>query len=239
MNNGYKYLDSQYIDDYPRPKTGMIKTDYENAQNLKEYALNYLAKVEISEAVYTINIVDLSVLTKYAAEKFAMGDVITVYDKKLNLKVKTRIKKIHRDYCNPDATQVEIANTTKTLTDFLRDIQENLSELVEKISITQLMVFNYLLNSRADDGFAYWQNDGWEVDNTVGFSGTSSFRAIGSLGIAKTLTQIIYPAHRENYVLSLRAQVKDIIKGEQAKVGVEIVIKYDDESEEEFFLSLI
>ncbi len=239
VNEGNAFLDSQYIDNYPRPKVGVILTQRENARNLKEYALNYLSLVEIPKVTYRIGIVDLSVLTKYAAEKFAMGGVVTVYDKKLNLKVKTRIKKIRRDYCNPDATQVDIGNAAKSLSDFLQDMQQNLSEMVEKTDIAQLMVFNYLLNSRGDDGFAYWVNDGWEIDNTIGFSGWSSFRAIGELGVSKTLSQIIYPANRENYVLSLRSQSKDIAMGPSGKVGIEVIVGYEDGSEEIFFLSLI
>lgn len=239
-NDGYKYLDSEYVDDYPRPKIGELKTERTNAQNLKEFALNYLAEVEVPKITYSLDIVDLSVLTKYAAEKFAIGDIITVYDKELNLKVKTRVKKIpRRDYCHPEDSQIEIGNIVKSLIDFLLEQQEELSEFVERINIARLMVFNYLLNSRADDGFAYWQNDGWEIDNTVGFSGSSSFRAIGALETSKTLTQIIYPAHRENYVLSLRSQAENIVKGPLAKIGVEIIVGYEDETEEEFFLSLI
>jgi len=239
VNNGYKYLDSERINDYPRPKIGELKTERENAQNLKEFALNYLAEVEIPKVTYSLDIADLSILTKYAAEKFAMGDIITVYDKELNLNIKTRIKKIARDYCHPEDSQTEVGNIVKSLTDFLLEQQEELSEFVERVNIARLMVFNYLLNSRADDGFAYWQNDGWEIDNTVGFSGSSSFRAMGELGVSKILSQTIYPAHRENYVLSLRAQTENIEKGELAKVGIDIIIGYEDETEETFFLSLV
>ncbi len=211
VNNGLKYLDSSRINDYPRPKIGPLFTQRENAQNLKEFALNYLAEVEIPEVTYSLDIVDLSVLTKYAAEKFAMGDIVTVYDKELGLNIKTRIKKVIRDYCYPEDSQTEIGNIVKSLTDFLLEQREELSELVERIKIAQLMVFNHLLNSRADDGFAYWVNDGWEIDNTVGFTGPSSFKAIGVLETSKTLTQTVYPAHRESYVLSLRSQVENIL----------------------------
>lgn len=239
VNNGLKYLDSSRINDYPRPKIGTLFTQRENAQNLKEFALNYLAEVEIPKTTYSLNITDLSTLTKYSAEKFAIGDIITIYDKKLGLNIKTRIKKITRDYCHPEDSRIEVGNIVKSLTDFLLEQQEELSELIERIKIAQLMVFNHLLNSRADDGFAYWANDGWEIDNTVGFTGPSSFKAIGVLETSKTLTQIVYPAHRESYVLSLRSQTENIVEGASPKIGIEVIVGYEDETEETFFLSLI
>ncbi len=105
-------------------------------------------------------------------------------------------------------------------------------------SLSDLMVFNYLLNSRADNGFAYWINNGWTVDASRGRSGMASFRCEGASGLTKTLSQTVRPSHRDSYTLSLAFETENIVKGPNGRVGVEIVIRYTDGSEETQFLEL-
>lgn len=112
------------------------------------------------------------------------------------------------------------------------------AETVDRQGIAQLMVFNYLLNSRADDGFAYWVNSGFTIDNTNGFSGPASFKAVGVPGAAKSLLQTVYPAHRENYTISARIATQSLKKGANGRVGIEVTLYYEDGSTETKFLKL-
>ncbi len=130
VNAGLKYLDSSRIDDYPRPKVDSIDTQHEDAQELKDYALDYLSIVEIPKVIYSLDVVNLAVLAKYAAEEFEMGDVVTVFNKELNIKDLTRIKEIRRNYCYPERNRIILANTPKMLSDFIAKLQKNISQYI-------------------------------------------------------------------------------------------------------------
>lgn len=110
---------------------------------------------------------------------------------------------------------------------------------MDRSELLEMMIFNYLLNSRAENGFAYWVNNGWEIDSTRGYSGTSSFKARGQLGASKTLSQTVQPAHRDTYTLSFRIDIGEILRGANAKIGVAVKFTYDDGSQEEQYVSLI
>jgi hypothetical protein len=110
---------------------------------------------------------------------------------------------------------------------------------VERTEMLELMVFNYLLNSRADDGFAYCVNNGWEIDASNGYSGKASFRCTGERGIEKTLTQTVEPSHRDHYTISMQVSTDELTKGPQGRCGVEVVIYYEDGEVQTQFISLI
>jgi hypothetical protein len=135
---------------------------------------------------------------------------------------------------------LELESAAPTLTDLLKGVAQagflQSEDSVERTEMLELMVFNYLLNSRADDGFAYWVNNGWEIDATRGYSGNASFMCQGQLGVEKTLTQTVEPSHRDSYTVSMQAATENLKKGPNGKVGVEVVLHYDDgQSETKFF----
>jgi hypothetical protein len=131
------------------------------------------------------------------------------------------------------------------LSDLLTGTTDSDSSLSSEDSVGQdemlnLSVFNYLLNSRADDGFAYWQNNGWEIDPINGYSGNASFKATGEAGVTKELTQEIFPSHRDEYSISFRASTQNLSLGPNGEVGIYITIKYEDGTQDEpVFISLI
>ena len=49
--------------------------------------------------------------------------------------------------------------------------------MVSNNDIREMVPFNLLRNSRADDGLAYWVSSGFEADGENGASGTASFKA--------------------------------------------------------------
>jgi hypothetical protein len=146
----------------------------------------------------------------------------------------------------PWRTELNLETKAKTLSDLLSGVDNagdtaTSAEAVDKAEMLSLAVFNYLLNSRADDGFKYWtQYGGWVVDPVNGSSGSASFSADGALGVEKKLEQTVRPSTQENYAISFKTQADITTKGDNAKVGIEVVVNYEDgTSDAPKFISLI
>lgn len=243
VNNGLPYLEVPSLYD-PPPSAVLVAEEFTDPQQLKEYAEIVFATMNTPQTSYTCGIVDLSALPGYEEEGVGLGDVVTVFDEEAGINIKTRVVRMRYSVEEPWNSEIELSTVRQDLSHSIRAIQRDVmrfeaADAVTSQDIAQLMVFNHLLNSRADDGFAYWVNDGWVVDNTRGFSGPASFRAVGVPGVSKTLMQTIWPAHRENYVISLRALLENVHLGAQGKVGVEVVVHYTDATSEVHFVSLV
>jgi phage minor structural protein len=243
VNNGISYLEVESGYD-PPPSAVLTAEEFTDPNQLKEYAQAYLLALSQAQVSYECGIVDLSALAGYEGEKVSLGDVVTVYDEDSGIYVKTRVMRMRYFVEEPWRSEIELAAVRKDLSETLSQVKHSVAlfdtaDMVDKKDIEQLSVFNLLLNSRAESGTAYWINDGWTVDGTQGYSGGASFKAVGALGASKTLTQTVHPAHRDSYVLSLRAVLENIQLGPNGKVGVEIVIHYEDGSSETQFVSLV
>ena len=239
-NNGIPYLEIPSPLD-PPPSAELVAEEFTDAQSLKEYAEAVFAAMHTPRVSYTCAVLDISALPGEDAPPLRVGDIVTAYDEAADISVKTRVVRMRYRVEEPWNSEVELSTARLDLADALLPYPTGAAEFdaVKPDDLAELMVFNHLLNSRADDGFAYLVNDGWEVDNTRGFSGLASFRAVGVLGVAKTLTQSVWPAHRENYVISLRARLENVQLGAQGRVGVEVVVHYADGTSETHFVSLV
>lgn len=102
-----------------------------------------------------------------------------------------------------------------------------------------LVPFNHLRNSRADSGFSYWENSGFEVDTENGVSGTASFKCEGALVITKSLTQTVTPANRDSYTFSCQIASDDLTMGDNGQVDVEATLEYEDGTTETRFIDLM
>lgn len=103
--------------------------------------------------------------------------------------------------------------------------------------VKDMVPFNHLRNSRADDGFTYWQNSGFQVDTENGVSGTASFKAAGVSG-TKSMAQTVYPASRRSYTISAQIASDNLEKGTNGQVGIEVVFEYEDGTTETRFIDL-
>ena len=243
VNNGLPYLEVPSLQD-PPPSAVLVAEEFTDPHQLKEYAEIIFATMNTPQVNYTCGIVDLSAMPGYEEEAIKLGDVVTVFDEDADINIKTRVVKMRYSLEEPWNSEIELSTIRQDLAHSMHVIQQNVqrfeaADVVGTQDIAQLMVFNHLLNSRADDGFAYWVNDGWTVDNTRGFSGPASFRATGQPGVSKTLLQTVWPAHRENYVISLRALLENVLLGSLGRVGAEVVVHYTDGTSETHFVSLI
>lgn len=240
-NGGRPYLDNfQYTEQI---RTRSFKDErFTNPYHLKAKAEEVLQKLSRPRLSYRVRAIDLSMLSGLEHEAFRIGDRVRVFDEELGIDVKTHIARWQYDVLEPWNTELELESTAPTLSDLLGNTTGTgyleSEDSVERTEMLELMVFNYLLNSRADNGFAYWVNNGWEIDSQQGYSGGASFLCHGQLGVEKTLTQTVEPAHRDSYTVSMQVSTEDLTKGPNGKVGVELVIHYDEGDPETVFIPL-
>lgn len=243
INNGKAYLE-----DFTYSKEVRITTldcsSFTNPYQMKEYTAMRLAEYCKPTVSYVLNAMDLSVLTGYEHEAWNLGDYVRVEDKDLGLSVTTRI--VRREYNLQESwnTVLELSTTLKNLgssvssIDTIADALEG-TGMVSNNDIRELVPFNHLRNSRADDGLAYWVSSGFEADGENGASGTASFKAEGVAGMTKSLYQTVYPSNRSSYTLSAQIASEDLKKmSDDAQVGIEVVIEYEDGSTETRFIDL-
>lgn len=226
----YEYTDKVLV---------LITSDerFTNPYHLYDQGVNALKVLSRPIGSYVIKMSDLSNQTGLEHEQFDLGDTVWVYDTELGINERKRIMKWKYNVKHPEDTEVELESKQPTLSDLLTGVQEGdgflqSEDAIERDEMLNLSVFNYLLNSRAEDGFSYWQNTGWEIDPINGYSGSSSFKAVGELGVKKEMAQVVYPSHREEYSISFRASTKDIKLGKNGRVGVYVKVKYEDGTED-------
>lgn len=250
--NGLTFSDinggKPYLEDYTYSKEVRISTldcsSFTNPYQMKEFTAMRLAEYCKPTVSYVLNAMDLSVLTGYEHEAWNLGDYVRVEDKELGLSVTTRIVRREYNLQEPWNTVLELSTTLKNLgssvssIDTIADALEGTS-MVSNNDIRELVPFNHLRNSRADDGLAYWVSSGFEADSENGASGTASFKAEGVAGMTKSLSQTVYPSNRSSYTLSAQIASDDLEKlSDDAQVGIEVVIEYEDGSTETRFIDL-
>lgn len=250
--NGMTFADinggKPYLEDFTYSKEVRITTldcsSFTNPYQMKEYTAMRLAEYCKPSVSYVLNAMDLSVLTGYEHEAWNLGDYVRVEDKDLGLSVTTRIVRREYNLQEPWNTVLELSTTLKNLgssvssIDTIADALEG-TGMVSNNDIRELVPFNHLRNSRADDGLAYWVSSGFEADGENGASGTASFKAVGVEGMTLSLAQTVYPSNRSSYTLSAQIASDDLKKlSDDAQVGIEVVIEYEDGSTETRFIDL-
>ena len=237
-----------YLEDFTYSKEIRITTldcsSFTNPYQMKEFTAMRLAEYCKPTVSYVLNAMDLSVLTGYEHEAWNLGDYVRVEDKELGLSVTTRIVRREYNLQEPWNTVLELSTTLKNLgssvstLDTIADSLEGTS-VVSNNDIRELVPFNHLHNSRADDDMAYWVNSGFEADGENGASGTASFKAVGVAGMTKSMSQTVYPSNRSSYTLSAQIASEDLEKlSDDAQVGIEVVIEYEDGTTEIRFIDL-
>nr|WP_253075033.1 phage tail protein [Listeria monocytogenes] len=237
-----------YVEDYTYSSDIRISTldcsSFTNPYQMKEYTEMRLAQYSKPNISYVLNAMDLSVLTGYEHEAWSLGDYVHVEDKDLGLSVTTRVIRREYNLQEPWNTVLELSTTLKNLGssasqwDNVADSLEGTS-MVTNNDIREMVPFNLLRNSRADDGMAYWVNSGFEVDGDNGVSGSTSFKAMGIANMTKSMAQTIYPANRSSYTLSAQIASENLEKlSSNSQVGIEVVIEYEDGTTEARFIDL-
>jgi phage minor structural protein len=236
-----------YIEDYSFTKTRRVRSikneKFTNPYHLKEFAQKQLEILSVPSVAYKLTAHVLSNVKGLEHERFTIGSIVRVYDKELQLDSNTRIMKWSFDVINPENTKIDLETRSKDLSDLLsgdngRSDSFGSGSVNDEQEVMEMSVYNHLLNSRADDGYSYWMNNGWEVDLSNGYTGDASFKVSGQLGVTKEIKQIINPSHRDSYSISFRAKSENLEMGENGRVGAMVKIKYTDGTEETKFVSL-
>jgi hypothetical protein len=236
-----------YIEDYSYSSDLRVSTldlsSFTNPYQMLEFTQMRLGEYGKPRVSYVLSAMDLSVLTGYEHEAWDLGDTVLVDDKELNLTVKTRVIRRQYNLQEPWKTVIELSTKLRELGDSTAawdKAADTLSQVdvLDRQEIKDMVPFNHLLNSRADNGLAYWLNSGFEVDTSNGASGTASFKAVGVSGMTKSLAQTVYPANRSRYTFSAQIGSEDLKKGPNGQVGVEVTFEFEDGSTEKRFIDL-
>jgi len=237
----------EYVEDYSYSSEIRIGTldasSFTNPYQMLDFANMRLAEYAKPRISYVLSAMDLSVLTGYEHEAWNLGDIVTVHDKELNLYVKTRVIRRQYNLQEPWKTILELSTKLRELGDSsaqwdkAADVLSS-TDVLDRQEVKDLVPFNYLRNSRADDGMSYWLNSGFSVDPNNGVSGDASFMADGILGMTKSLSQTVYPANRRSYTLSAQIASENLQKGANGQVGIEVLIEYEDGTTETRLIEL-
>ena len=242
INNGKDYVeDFSYSSEL---RIGSLDaSSFTNPYQMLEFTnmrLGQYAKPRIS---YVLSAMDLSILTGYEHETWNLGDIVTVHDKELNLYVKTRVIRRQYNLQEPWKTVLELSTKLRELGDSSAQWDKaadmlSSTDVLDRQEVKDLVPFNHLRNSRADDGMTYWLNSGFTVDPNNGVSGDASFKADGVLGMTKSLSQTVFPANRRYYTLSAQIASENLKKGPNGQVGIEVLIEYEDGTSETRIIEL-
>ena len=240
VNRGYEYVENyDYYDELGKArviKSTVIHDDrFTNVNELKAYGETFLRingrpKYSYEVKVYLIG------------EMVNLGDNIIVYDKDLDIKGYMRVVSRKMNVLQPENSELQLDNTLKTMSDQMAaNSLSNGSDTTVNIdnALGEVSMFNLLLNSRADYGFNYWKNAGFEIDNTVGVTGKASFKCTAELDKEKTLEQEADVSNRENYTLSAQIELQDLERNENSEIGFEVTIEFEDGTKRTQFISVL
>jgi len=150
-----KYVDSQYINNYPHPKIKVIEfSDLENEADLRTTTQNYFltSKCDIPLSNYTIGFLELSKTEEYKKyailETVYLGDTVTVKHSRLKIDLKCKVILIKKNDLSGRIENVELGNFKPNLASSF----SNLTNLIKNVSIA-------VAQSTSD-----WQN---AVDNAT------------------------------------------------------------------------
>lgn len=125
QSGGLKYIDSQYINNYRRPKTGSMTFDIDDVDELYAAGVKYLTTVEVPFVSYEVDVIELKGLAGYGEnEAFFTGDEAMVFDEVLGITVQARILDYKRYPRLEDAYKSKVV-----LANFRPGIHTELSQL--------------------------------------------------------------------------------------------------------------
>lgn len=190
------YVDSEYINKYPRIKTKEIKYEdvklkdennpddgYETLEEARAELIR-LAKLEYSEkhidvitAEYNISFVDLSKTEEYKeyvqAERVYLGDTVNVYEEKLDINVSVRAIDRVYDVLGERVEEIKLSNKDinklHSMNDILTDILKGVQENDNSL---QLYIQN-IINSGIQDSYVFYNKaelvicDSPEIENAI------------------------------------------------------------------------
>lgn len=239
VNKGFDYIENySYYDELGKKrviKPYIINDDrFNNPNALKSYGEKYLEDNCKPKFSYEVKVYLIS-------ERVSLGDRVVVWDKDLGVKGYMRIVNRKVNVLEPENSDLQLDNTIKNFSDQMSVTNNGGTDLASSVgeALGEVSMFNLLLNSRADYGFNYWINRGFEIDNTKGSTGKASFKCVGEFGTEKSLQQVVDVSNRSSYTISAQVEVQDLQSITTSEFGYEIEIEFEDGTKETQFISLI
>lgn len=216
-----------------------------SAYHLLERGRERLAQSSRPRLSYEIDILDLSSIPRFAHEIPQLRTQALVDDEDIRTKEWVKIVARELDLLQPWNSKLGLSTQIKELGDegaaLAQESEGRLDNVdaIDRTDMQELMVFNYLQNSRADQGFNHWiQNGNVSIDSQSGVTGRNSFVLTGSTTGRQELAQTFWPSTRESYTISAQIATENLNKAAGAKVGVKVTMHYEDGTSEETWLEL-
>jgi phage minor structural protein len=114
INGGKAYVEDYSYTDEVRINS-LDLSSFSNMQQMLEYAQMRLAEYSRPRVSYVMNAMDLSALTGYEHEKWALGDIVTVDDRDMDMTVKARIVRMQYNLQEPWKNVLELSTTLREL----------------------------------------------------------------------------------------------------------------------------
>lgn len=145
-----KYIDSQYINNFPHPKVQSVEfNDIENETDLRKAAQDYFitSKCDIPQFNYKVDFIELSKTEEYKhyaiLETVFMGDTVTIKHSKLNISLKAKVIKIVKNCITKRIEKVELGSFKPNLASGINNsIQSVKSEIINTKSNLQTAIDN-------------------------------------------------------------------------------------------------
>ena len=145
-----KYIDSQYINNYPHPKIRMVEfSDAETESALRTIAQQYMSfnNIDIPSANYKVDFIELSKTEEYknysVLETVYLGDTVTIRHSKLNINLKAKVIKTVKNVITGRTEKIELGSFKVNLaTSINNSIQTVKQEIVTAKSNLQTAIDN-------------------------------------------------------------------------------------------------
>jgi len=222
-----------WLEDYTF--TAEVKTAvYDFASGTNPYTMLAMAQAALGKRArpaysYEVDVIDLSVWSGQALDRFSAGDQVTVVDAELGIDVANRIVRLEYDMVRPWASAITLSETLRELGS--SDTAQDAAVLTTGASIDtrDLVPFNLLLNARFDNGLAHWAAAGATVA-AGGVTGGNHVEFAG--GGTRWVEQTVAPDTRDVYTVSMQLATAGYPTGVAPTVEVIAEIVYDDASTE-------
>jgi len=175
-NNGLEYIDLAPVTNIPFIKNKTVSNeDITDTEILYKYGLYLAEKYKTENIVYNLKAKYLETNNNNLPE-YNVGDIITVYDKDLDITLQTRITSMKYDVLNPINSELELSSTTRNLGDDLSEFMRY-TEKFKKIN------FRVLINMMRNYVFANTRYYGWIEKKYIAIYKTSAINTSAGLVI--------------------------------------------------------
>ena len=145
-----KYIDSQYINNFPHPKIRAIDfSEIAIEADLRAAAVAYYtsSKCDIPESNHKVNFIELSKTDQYknyaVLERVFLGDIITIRHARLGIDLQDKIIKTTKDVLTDRLIKIELGSFKENLATTINNaIQEVKQDIVRVKSAYQLAIEN-------------------------------------------------------------------------------------------------